>query len=323
MIDTWTIKVSGKASVPHAQPLTLGDSCVTRLVGHVCPARTPFVSESNLVQLGGSDRSQQYLVLGRHMWRRCLVAHLQAHDQKHNNQRVSGRFSRKLVLISESANRSNLFFSNTSLYFSILTRLYRFTGDTRYYEYAMNTLNWWLGWAYDPENGSVYDTITGPECGRTGEGWWTYNSGAFLFGMADLFYVTQDDKILNLARSIAYAGMRDFSNPSTGVLVESCEDDPPPEDGKPPGCQQDETLVSWPCPWILPCRAHELIILSFQFKGIFMLGLSELYLARPDENIYNFINTQMLSNVFNNVDPSWLFGMWWQGPVSCLCAAWP
>jgi hypothetical protein len=47
-----------------------------------------------------------------------------------------------------------------------------------------------------------------------------------------------------------------------------------------------------------------------------MLGLSELYLARPDQNIYNFINTQMLTNVYNNVDPSWLFGMWWQGPVS-------
>jgi hypothetical protein len=62
--------------------------------------------------------------------------------------------------------------------------------------------------------------------------------------MADLFYVTGDEKILDLARSIAYAGMRDFSNPSTGVLVESCEDDPPPEAGKPPGCQQDETLVS-------------------------------------------------------------------------------
>lgn len=132
----------------------------------------------------------------------------------------------------------------TSLYFSILTRLYRFTGDPRYYEYSMNTLNWWLGWAFDDSNGKVMDTITGPECEVTGEGWWTYNSGAFLFGLADLFYATQDEKILDLGRSIAYAGMRDFSNPETGVLTESCEDDPPPGDGKPPGCQQDETLVS-------------------------------------------------------------------------------
>jgi hypothetical protein len=107
----------------------------------------------------------------------------------------------------------------------------------------MNTLNWWLGWAFDDSNGKVMDTITGPDCQVTGEGWWTYNSGAFLFGIADLFYTTGDEKILELGRSIAYAGMRDFSNPETGVLTESCEDDPPPAEGKPPGCQQDETLV--------------------------------------------------------------------------------
>lgn len=47
-----------------------------------------------------------------------------------------------------------------------------------------------------------------------------------------------------------------------------------------------------------------------------MLGLSELYLARPDPNIYNFINTQLLTNIFNNVDDTWLFGLWWGGPVS-------
>ncbi|KAM0793634.1 hypothetical protein ACM66B_001066 [Microbotryomycetes sp. NB124-2] len=178
------------------------------------------------------------------------------------------------------------------LHFSILTRLYRYTGDGNYYQKAMQTLNWWLGWAFDPSNGRVFDTITGPDCERTGEGWWTYNSGAFLFGLADLWYTTGDEKILDLGRTIAYAAMRDFSDPATGVLVESCEDDPPPAPDKPPACQQDETL----------------------FKGIFMLALSELYLARPDENIYNFINTQMLSNVFNNVDDSWLFGLWWRGP---------
>lgn len=130
------------------------------------------------------------------------------------------------------------------LYFSILTRLYRYTGDSRYYEYSMNTLNWWLGWAFDVETGAVLDTITGPNCTSVGEGWWTYNSGAFLFGIADLYYATGDTKILDLGRSIAYSGMQDFSDPTTGVLVESCEHDPPPAAGKPPGCQQDETVVS-------------------------------------------------------------------------------
>lgn len=56
--------------------------------------------------------------------------------------------------------------------------------------------------------------------------------------------------------------------------------------------------------------------LRAQFKGILVMGMSELYLARPDQNIYNYINTQLLSVVWNNVDETWLFGQWWEGPVS-------
>ncbi|GAA6000033.1 uncharacterized protein JCM10292_003591 [Rhodotorula paludigena] len=185
------------------------------------------------------------------------------------------------------------------LYFSILTRMYRFTGNETHFDFAMNTLNWWLEWAFDVDNGRVWDTITADysgqsmrECTRSSEQTWTYNSGAFLFGLADLYYATGDDRVLDLGRSIAYAAIRDFSDEETGILVEHCENDPPPEPGKPPGCQQDETI----------------------FKGILMLGMSELYVARPDPNIYNFINTQLLSNVFNNIDETWLFGMWWGGP---------
>ncbi|GAA5939289.1 hypothetical protein JCM1841_004846 [Sporobolomyces salmonicolor] len=185
------------------------------------------------------------------------------------------------------------------LYFGILTRLYRYTGNATYFDHSMNTLNWWLQWAFDVDNGRVSDTVTATyqgeplsSCTTTGEATWTYNSAAFLFGIADLYYATGDEKILDLGRSIAYAAIRDFTDQETGVLVESCENDPPPGPGLPPGCQQDETV----------------------FKGILMLALSELYVARPDPNLYNFINTQLLTNVFNNVDDSWLFGMWWGGP---------
>ncbi|GAA5827983.1 hypothetical protein JCM11251_005677 [Rhodosporidiobolus azoricus] len=186
------------------------------------------------------------------------------------------------------------------LYFSILTRLYRFTGNSTHFDYAMNTLNWWLQWGFEPSSGRVHDTITATwdgqdmsSCTVTGEMDWTYNSGAFLFGLADLYYATGDERVLDLGRSMAYAAMRDYTpDEETGILVEHCEDLPPPEAGKPPACQQDETI----------------------FKGILMLGMAELYVARPDPNIYNYINTQLLSNVFNNVDDSWLFGMWWGGP---------
>lgn len=32
------------------------------------------------------------------------------------------------------------------------------------------------------------------------------------------------------------------------------------------------------------------------------------------------INTQMLSNAFNNLDNSWLFGQWWNGPWNVTTA---
>jgi len=137
------------------------------------------------------------------------------------------------------------------LYFSILTRLYRLTGNETYFDHSMNTLNWWLQWAFDADNGRVYDTVTASyageplsSCTRSGEQSWTYNSGAFLFGLADLYYATGDERVLDLGRTIAYAAIRDYvPDELTGVLVEGCEDDPPPGEGKPPGCQQDETVV--------------------------------------------------------------------------------
>lgn len=32
------------------------------------------------------------------------------------------------------------------------------------------------------------------------------------------------------------------------------------------------------------------------------------------------INTQLLSNAFNNLDDSWLFGQWWNGPWNVTTA---
>lgn len=129
------------------------------------------------------------------------------------------------------------------LYFGILTRLYRLTGDESYYFEAIKTLNWWLGWAFEPSTGRVYDTITGPECGRDGLASYTYNSAVVLYGLADLYYATGNETLLDLGRSIAYAAIRDFTQPGTGVLVEHCETDSAPSPDLPPGCQQDELMV--------------------------------------------------------------------------------
>ena len=132
----------------------------------------------------------------------------------------------------------------------ILTRLYRYTGNSTYFDQSVDTLSWWLDWAFDPTNGRVLDTVTASSsgaplssCSQTGEQTWTYNSGAFLFGITDLYYATGNTKLLDLGRTIAYAAIRDFTEESTGILTESCENDPPPGEDLPPGCQQDETVV--------------------------------------------------------------------------------
>ena len=39
--------------------------------------------------------------------------------------------------------------------------------------------------------------------------------------------------------------------------------------------------------------------------------MAEFYTARPDENIYNFINLQLLSVVGTNIDDTFLAGQWW------------
>ena len=136
------------------------------------------------------------------------------------------------------------------LYLGILTRLYRYTGNSTYFDQSVDTLNWWLDWAFDPSNGRVLDTITATSsgsplssCTTSGEQTWTYNSGAFLFGITDLYYATGNTRLLDLGRTLAYAAIRDFTDQSTGILTESCENDPPPGEDLPPGCQQDETVV--------------------------------------------------------------------------------
>lgn len=53
------------------------------------------------------------------------------------------------------------------------------------------------------------------------------------------------------------------------------------------------------------------------------MALAEFYLARPDPNLYNFINTQLLSIIHHDLDASWLAGPRWAGPVSSSFFGYP
>lgn len=53
-----------------------------------------------------------------------------------------------------------------------------------------------------------------------------------------------------------------------------------------------------------------------QFKGVLTAGLGYLYTATRDSNLRNFLNTNMLANVQNNMDYSYLFSEYWDGPFN-------
>ena len=94
--------------------------------------------------------------------------------------------------------------------------------------------------------------LADPRCQPSGLQIYTYNSGVIVSGLVDLFYATGNSTLLDLASTIAFAGIRDYTIPSSGILREGCENDPQ-RDSRPPGCGQDQVV----------------------FKGIFMQGLAE------------------------------------------------
>lgn len=123
--------------------------------------------------------------------------------------------------------------------------MYRVTGERYYYEEAVKTLNWWLSWAFEPSSGRIWDTIKAPECmndGRHALGVLTYNSAPILQALADLYYATGDETLLDLGRSIAYSAMRDFAKEG-GVLKEYCEDNESYDPNQPSGCGNDPLAV--------------------------------------------------------------------------------
>lgn len=47
-----------------------------------------------------------------------------------------------------------------------------------------------------------------------------HSSGVVLAGLVDVYLATGNTTILDVARTIAYAGMRDYSTPDSGILKE-------------------------------------------------------------------------------------------------------
>ena len=212
-------------------------------MGSVCAARISSLRQRDLAASGEEYRRQQHALRRRHLRRRYSLAHVSPADQEHRFKyvrRLVSLFCDFAFFVSASPQSLT---TMRRLHFSLLSRLYRLTGEKAYFDEAVEVLNWWLGWAFEPLTGQIHDSIIGPTCYVEGLQSFTYNSGTILFGLADLYYATGNTTLLDLGRSIAYAAMRDYTIAETGVLREKCELDPAPADNLPPGCTQDEITV--------------------------------------------------------------------------------
>jgi len=112
---------------------------------------------------------------------------------------------------------------------------------------------------------------------------WSYNQGVVLGGLAELYRLTHDEKLLDEANAIAAATLK---SPALiekhGVLHESCE----------PDCGADGT----------------------QFKGIFMRNLAALYRIAPSASTRDFV-MKNADAVWNGMQPpKYEIGTSWSEP---------
>lgn len=123
------------------------------------------------------------------------------------------------------------------------------TGEGGYHDWALRTWNWFDASGMINASHQVNDGLDG-SCANNGGVTWTYNQGVILGGLVELWRITRDDTYLVRARQIADAAI------DTLVDAESILTEP----GEPETCSGDALI----------------------FKGIFVQGITRLYLADPE-----------------------------------------
>ncbi|OQO02906.1 hypothetical protein B0A48_11189 [Cryoendolithus antarcticus] len=111
---------------------------------------------------------------------------------------------------------------------------------------------------------------------------WTYNQGAILGGLVELYRLTSDTSYLDTADSIAHGTLLHLTN--TGILTEPGYPGPP-----------DATA------------AH--------FKGVFVRNLAKLQGVRGDENYVSFLQRNADSIWNSDREGNGEIGPDWQGPL--------
>jgi len=111
-----------------------------------------------------------------------------------------------------------------NFFFVLSTLHYQFDMNNQtYLQWATKEWTWFESSGMINANHLINDGIDG-NCRNNGQTTWTYNQGVVLGGLVNLYTITKNDTLLNIAQSIAdavYGSSLVYSN--GGVLREPCE----------------------------------------------------------------------------------------------------
>jgi predicted alpha-1,6-mannanase (GH76 family) len=98
-------------------------------------------------------------------------------------------------------------------------RLYQYTNDTTYLDFAKKTYAYWSTYMVDTTTGHVYDGIS--TAGVVNTSWsFTYNEGLFIGAIVALYQVTNDASLLPLAHKVAgYMMTKEIENVALGTIL--------------------------------------------------------------------------------------------------------
>ncbi|KJZ71742.1 hypothetical protein HIM_08884 [Hirsutella minnesotensis 3608] len=108
-------------------------------------------------------------------------------------------------------------------FFNLGARLYRFTGNQTYADWAIKTWDWMenIG-LIDPSSYAIYDGADTPLCKKINIYQFSYNNGIFAQGAAFMYNATQDPVWKNRTERLVNYGLKTFF--PKGVAIEiSCE----------------------------------------------------------------------------------------------------